>query len=49
MDDLGTKIAFAVGLTLLTLLLTGPGMWSERWGWGWLKKRRKADGSTDRR
>lgn len=22
-----------VVLTALTLLLTGPGMWSEKWGW----------------
>jgi hypothetical protein len=27
-----------IGLTLLTLLLTGPGMWSEKWGWGWFTK-----------
>ena len=33
-----------VGLPLLVLLLTGPGMWSEKWGWGllgWLGRRRK--------
>lgn len=30
-----------LGLTLLTLLLTGPGMWSEKWGWGWFTKHEK--------
>ncbi|MGC3996834.1 MAG: hypothetical protein QM767_04590 [Anaeromyxobacter sp.] len=25
-------------LTALGLLMTGPGMWSERWGWRWLKR-----------
>lgn len=34
-------VAMPLGLTLLGLLLTGPGMWSDRWGWGWV---RKADG-----
>ena len=33
-----------LGLTILTLLLTGPGMWSEKWGWGWFTKRDKAVG-----
>ena len=33
-----------LGLTILTLLLTGPGMWSEKWGWGWFTKRDKAEG-----
>lgn len=32
-------VAMPIGLTLLGLLLTGPGMWSERWGWGWLRRR----------
>ena len=35
--DLLTVLA-VLGLTLLTLLLTGPGMWSEKWGWGWFTK-----------
>ncbi|HYS79793.1 MAG TPA: hypothetical protein VEM76_03735 [Anaeromyxobacteraceae bacterium] len=30
-----------LGLTLLTLLLTGPGMWSEKWGWSWFGKGRE--------
>jgi hypothetical protein len=30
-------IVGVVVLTLLGLLLTGPGMWSERWGWKWLR------------
>jgi hypothetical protein len=25
---------FILGLPLLVLLLTGPGLWSENWGWG---------------
>jgi hypothetical protein len=29
------------GLTVLGVLLTGPGMWSERWGWGWLERFRR--------
>ena len=28
-------------LTVLALLLTGPGMWSEKWGWGWFNRRRE--------
>jgi len=32
-------VAMPIGLTVLGLLLTGPGMWSESWGWGWLRKR----------
>lgn len=31
-------VAMPLGLTLLGLLLTGPGMWSDRWGWGWVRK-----------
>lgn len=31
-----------IWLTLLlvgaTLVLTGPGLWSEKWGWGFLKR-----------
>jgi hypothetical protein len=34
----------ALVLTLLAVLLTGPGMWSEKWGWGWLKGRRPSPG-----
>jgi hypothetical protein len=30
-----------VVLTLLCLLLTGPGLWSEKWGWWWLRKRER--------
>jgi hypothetical protein len=34
-----------LGLTVLTLLLTGPGMWSEKWGWRWFTQddKRKDD------
>jgi hypothetical protein len=34
-------IAGVVVLTLLGLLLTGPGMWSERWGWKFLEEKKK--------
>jgi hypothetical protein len=33
----------ALGLTVLTILLTGPGLWSESWGWWWMRDRRGAD------
>ena len=35
--NLPTLLA-VLGLTVLTLLLTGPGMWSDKWGWGWFTK-----------
>jgi hypothetical protein len=31
-------LILVVGLPLLLLLLTGPGMWSEKWGWRALEK-----------
>jgi hypothetical protein len=31
-----------VVLTLLGVLLTGPGMWSEKWGWRRLSRRKPA-------
>lgn len=34
-------LAVVIGLTLATILLTGPGMWSEKWGWKWLERRRE--------
>ena len=37
MEISAEMIAGVVVLTLLGLLLTGPGMWSERWGWKWLQ------------
>jgi hypothetical protein len=37
-------IVFVVGLTLLGLLFTGPGMWSERWGWRWFRRRDRGGG-----
>ncbi len=36
-------LGIVVGLTLLTLLLTGPGMWSEKWGWGWFEKKKDGE------
>ncbi len=42
MDELTVWTLFVVvGLTALTVLLTGPGLWSEKWGWWWLKDRRR--------
>jgi len=29
---------FIIGLPVLALLLTGPGLWSENWGWGTLDR-----------
>jgi hypothetical protein len=31
--EIGYFLVIVFGLPLLLLLLTGPGMWSERWGW----------------
>ena len=31
-------LIIVVGLPLLLLLLTGPGMWSEKWGWSAMEK-----------
>ena len=30
--DTTWTIVFVLGLTALTILLTGPGLWSEKWG-----------------
>lgn len=46
--DLST-ILWVVGLTLAGGLLTGPGMWSDRWGWKTLdrlSKKRRASTET---
>lgn len=43
MESWAYKAVFAIGLTALTILLTGPGMWSERWGWWWVKRRDPSD------
>lgn len=34
-----------LAILVLTILVTGPGMWSDAWGWWWIKKtdRRKPD------
>jgi hypothetical protein len=31
-----------LGVLVLTILLTGPGLWSERWGWWWLSEKRRS-------
>ncbi len=28
-----------LGILVLTILVTGPGMWSEEWGWWWVRKK----------
>ena len=33
-----TDWIFIIGLPILVLLLMGPGMWSENWGWGMLDR-----------
>ncbi len=37
-------VAGALVLTLVAVLATGPGLWSEKWGWWWVRKRRDGDG-----
>ncbi len=51
-SEIGYLLAIVVGLPVLVLLLTGPGMWSEKWGWGPLKlfdrlRGRNPDGKHD--
>jgi hypothetical protein len=36
------------GILVLALLVTGPGMWSEEWGWWWVKRRRDRGGREGR-
>lgn len=36
-----TTVLVILGLVALTLLLTGPGLWSEKWGWRWFEERKK--------
>ena len=31
-------LVIVIGLPLLLLLLTGPGMWSEKWGWKTMRR-----------
>ncbi len=31
-----------LAILILTLLITGPGLWSEEWGWWWVKRPRDA-------
>jgi len=33
-SEVGYFLVIVFGLPLLLMLLTGPGMWSEKWGWG---------------
>lgn len=34
----GGTVLWILGLIVLTLVLTGPGLWSETWGWGWFDR-----------
>jgi hypothetical protein len=34
----GSTALWIVGLIVLTIVLTGPGLWSENWGWGFLDR-----------
>ena len=36
--EIGYFLVMVFGLPLLLLLLTGPGMWSEKWGWRTLER-----------
>ena len=36
--EIGYFLIIVFGLPLLLLLLTGPGMWSEKWGWRTLER-----------
>jgi hypothetical protein len=41
---MGISVEMAIGVAVLTalgLLLTGPGMWSEKWGWKVLRGKRR--------
>ncbi len=38
-----------VGLPLLFVLLTGPGLWSEKWGWRTLERLERARNRIFRR
>ena len=37
-SEVGYFLIIVLGLPLLLLLLTGPGMWSEKWGWKTMRK-----------
>lgn len=41
---MGITLEMVIGVVVLTalgLLLTGPGMWSEKWGWNFLRGKKK--------
>jgi hypothetical protein len=44
---MGLDIEIVIGIVVLTalgVLLTGPGMWSEKWGWSALRRSKRARG-----
>jgi ABC-type transport system involved in cytochrome c biogenesis permease subunit len=38
-------LAPLLGVMVLAILVTGPGLWSESWGWWWVKRARRRDGA----
>ena len=46
---MGITLEMVIGvvvLTVLGLLLTGPGMWSEKWGWKFLRPKDEGTGGA---
>jgi hypothetical protein len=42
---MGLDLEIIIGIVVLTVLgvfLTGPGMWSEKWGWSTLRRKKRA-------
>jgi hypothetical protein len=37
----GETALLVLGLVALMFLLTGPGLWSEKWGWSFFSRKRK--------
>jgi hypothetical protein len=36
-----------LAVLVLTILVTGPGMWSEKWGWWWMRKADRSGAGSD--
>jgi hypothetical protein len=37
-----------LGILVLALAITGPGLWSEEWGWWWVRRGQERDRRRDR-
>jgi hypothetical protein len=48
-SEIGYFLVIVFGLPLLLLFLTGPGMWSEKWGWRMLERLERVWHRTIRR